>query len=397
MAIGGRTASEHSAYALLTDGTTVQIRAARQEDYGTVRDMHASMSADNLYLRFFTVSKLAPDSEARRICREPAPDHAALLAVLDGEVIGCGSFERSVDYPGSAEVALTVADDMHRRGVGTLLLEHLVSLARSWGIRVFTAQTLTENTPMLHVFADAGLPVRRALADGVYDFSFPLPCGEAGVALGAYRDAVAGRERSSGVASLRHALVPASVAVIGASQDPRSAGAAVLRNIVAGGFGGPVYVISPGLAELDGTPCLPSVAALPDQVDLAVISARPPRCPASPKSAGDGESGPWPSSPAGWTARPGRSWSASAGATACGWSGRARPGWPTPVFPSTPPSGPGIPGQGWQAWHCSPVRARSSCWSSCPGSGSASHPLSRSATRTTYPATTCCSGGHPTR
>jgi hypothetical protein len=56
--------------------------------------MHATMSADNLYLRFFSASKLAPEEEARRICREPAPDHAALLALLDGEVVGCGSVER---------------------------------------------------------------------------------------------------------------------------------------------------------------------------------------------------------------------------------------------------------------------------------------------------------------
>jgi acyl-CoA synthetase (NDP forming)/GNAT superfamily N-acetyltransferase len=273
MAIGRRSASEQGAHALLADGAMIQIRAVRQEDYDAVRDMHASMSADNLYLRFFTVSKLAPESEARRICREPAPDHAALLAVLDGAVIGCGSFDRAGDDPGSAEIALAVADGMHRRGVGTLLLEHLVSLARGRGIRAFTAQTLTENTPMLHVFANAGLPVGRALAGGVYDLSFPLPGGETDIALGAYRDAVAGRERSAGVASLRHVLAPASVAVIGASRDPRSAGAAILRNIVTGGFGGPVYVVSPSLAELDGVPCLPSVAALPDQVDLAVIAA----------------------------------------------------------------------------------------------------------------------------
>jgi len=63
-----------------------------------VRDMHASMSADNLYLRFFSASKLAPEEEARRICREPAPDHAALLALLDGEVVGCGSVERGDEH-----------------------------------------------------------------------------------------------------------------------------------------------------------------------------------------------------------------------------------------------------------------------------------------------------------
>ena len=50
--------------------------------------MHAKMSPDNLYLRFFSFSHVAAEREARRICREPGPDHAALLAVLDGEVAG---------------------------------------------------------------------------------------------------------------------------------------------------------------------------------------------------------------------------------------------------------------------------------------------------------------------
>ena len=56
---------------------------------------------------------------------------------------------------------------MHHRGIATLLLEHLVSYARSRQITTFTAQTLTENRAMLNVFADAGLPVTRRSADGV--------------------------------------------------------------------------------------------------------------------------------------------------------------------------------------------------------------------------------------
>jgi len=76
------------AYALLTDGTTIEIRAARPEDFAAVRALHAKMSPDNRYLRFFSMSPAAAELEARRICREPGPDHAALLAVLDGEVVG---------------------------------------------------------------------------------------------------------------------------------------------------------------------------------------------------------------------------------------------------------------------------------------------------------------------
>jgi acyl-CoA synthetase (NDP forming) len=68
-------------------------------------------------------------------------------------------------------------------------------------------------------------------------------------------------------------LTPASVAVIGASQRPSSVGRAILQNITAGNFPGPVYAVNPGVAELDGVPCVPSAAALPGEVDLAVIAA----------------------------------------------------------------------------------------------------------------------------
>jgi acyl-CoA synthetase (NDP forming)/GNAT superfamily N-acetyltransferase len=270
------TRAEPSAYALLTDGTTIEIRPPRPDDFEAVRDMHAKMSPDNLYLRFFSISPVAAEQEARRICREPAPDHGALLAVLDGEVVGCGSYELVGAGSESAEVAMAVADDMHNRGVGTLLLEHLISRARSRGVRAFAAETLSANALMLKVFADSGLTVQRALTDGVYDFTFPLPGNETDASLGTYRAAVAERERSSDVASLQHVLVPTSIAVIGAGRRPDSVGRAILRNIITGDFPGPVYAVNPSAGDLEGLPCLPSAAALPDHVDLAVISAPAP-------------------------------------------------------------------------------------------------------------------------
>ena len=121
------------AYALLIDGVTIEIRAARPEDFDAVRDLHAKMSPDNLYLRFFSMSPLVAEQEARRVCREPGPDHAALLAVLDDEVVGCGTYEQAGTGSRSAEVAFTVADDLQNRGIGMLLLEHLVSLGRGRG------------------------------------------------------------------------------------------------------------------------------------------------------------------------------------------------------------------------------------------------------------------------
>ena len=79
---------------------------------------------------------------------------------------------------------------------------------------------LAQNTPMLHVFADAGLPVDRHYADGVFELTFRLPSEDAGPTLDSYLNAVAERESRAEVASLRHVLAPESVAVIGASRIP---------------------------------------------------------------------------------------------------------------------------------------------------------------------------------
>ena len=264
-------------YALLTDGGTVEVRPARPQDFEAVRAMHAAMSEDNMYLRFFSMSRGAAEQEARRVCREPDSDHAALLAWQDGRLAGVGAYEPAAK-PGVAEVAFAVADDMHGRGIAGVLLEHLVWQARQRGLEAFTADTLAENSAMLRVFADVGLPARRRIAGDTVELTFPLP-GDDTYRLGSYLEAVASRESRADVASLRPLLQPRSVAVVGASQRRGTVGRAILRNIVTGGFTGPVYAVSPHAQEMEGVPCAASVDDLPGPVDLAVIAVPPPAVP----------------------------------------------------------------------------------------------------------------------
>ena len=263
-------------YALLADGRTVEIRAAAAADFDAVKAMHQAMSPDNAYLRFFSLSRTAPELEARRVTREPGLDHAALLAVYGGQVVGLASYEIERDSGGkTAEVAFAVADTMHQRGIATLLLEHLVSLARTRQVDAFVAETLPENTGMLRVFSDAGLPVSTRRADGVLTITIPLPPDDAGLQLDTYLDTVAGRERAANVASLRPVFQPASVAVIGASRRPGTVGRSVLENIKSGGYAGSIYAVNPNAIEIAGVPCFPDVASLPDAPDLALLAVPP--------------------------------------------------------------------------------------------------------------------------
>ena len=262
-------------YALLADGSTAEIRPAGPADYEAIKAMYEAMSPDNTYLRFFSMSRTAAQGQAWRICREPGPGDVTLLALAGGQVVGVAGCSPVQENPAHAEVAFAVADHMHHKGIATLLLEHLVAHARGQHITTLTAQTLTENTAMLKVFADAGLPVLRKVADGVVGLSFPLPSGAAGTALDSYLDAVGERERSADIASLRHLLAPASVAVIGASRRAGTVGRAILDNIRTAGYAGRLYPVNPHAREICGLPCLESPDELPEQVDLAVIAVPP--------------------------------------------------------------------------------------------------------------------------
>jgi len=273
-----------AAYALLADGSTVEIRAAGPADAGAIQQMHEQMSPGNAYFRFFSFSPQAPEREALRLTRPPGPDHAALLARLGGKLIGVASYEPTVRL-GVAEIAFAVSDEMHGRGVATLLLEHLVSLARRRGLLAFAAETLPENIAMQRVFADAGLHVERRFTDGVIELIMPLP-GRDGERFESYLEAVSGRASRADVASLRHLLQPASVAVIGASRARGSVGREVLHNIVAGGFAGQVFPVNPSGAVIEGLVSLTSAAELPEGTDLAVVAVPAAEVPAVAEQCG---------------------------------------------------------------------------------------------------------------
>ncbi|GAA2128483.1 hypothetical protein GCM10009727_19140 [Actinomadura napierensis] len=254
-------------YALLTDGTQAEIRRLVETDREAVCALHRELSDESLYRRFFGLNRAMADRIAEQVCRPDGSGHAALGAWLSGELVGIAEYEPS-DTDGEAEIAMAVADRMHHRGVGTLLLEHLGSLARESAVVAFRADTLAENGPMLRVFADAGLPAKRRVSSGVVEITMPLVSDEH------YLDVVAERERSADVASLMPLFRPRAVAVVGVSRRAGTVGASVLRNITLGGYAGRLYAVNPRAAgtQLHGAPCVAAVSDLPELVDLAVLT-----------------------------------------------------------------------------------------------------------------------------
>ena len=74
-------------------------------------------------------------------------------------------------------------------------------------------------------------------------------------------------------------FAPQSVAVIGATEKAGSVGRSILRNLITSPFGGTVFPIHPGRPSVLGIKAYPSVAQVPEAVELAVIATPAPTVP----------------------------------------------------------------------------------------------------------------------
>jgi acetyl coenzyme A synthetase (ADP forming)-like protein len=260
----------YAATATLRDGGSISIRDLRPDDKARLLAHFHALSPRSRYLRFLATKKSLSDKELREFTELDFPRRAALVATLrqaeDERIIGVARYAVAPDEPGRAEVGFAVLDEYQGRGIGTVLLEHLATLARRNGIAEFEAEVLGENNQMLGLFADSGFTVTRSLEGGVFHVSFPTEATDG------YLEAHDRRDRHAAAESIRFVLEPRAVAVIGASRERGTIGAVLVENLTRCGFRGPIYPVNPAAQEIAGLPAYPSVGAIGQPVDLAVVA-----------------------------------------------------------------------------------------------------------------------------
>jgi acetyl coenzyme A synthetase (ADP forming)-like protein len=255
---------------VLVDGRPVHIRPVRPDDADKIIRFHAGLSEESIYLRFFSALKRLPDALLHRFTHVDYDARVVLLALLGDQAIALASYDRAADKA-EAEVAFAVADAHHGRGLATLLLEHLVEIARARGIERFTADTLPQNRAMLQVFRNAGFGLEAAAEQGTVHIRFPIaPTAES-------RGKLEAREHRAEAQSVARLLAPKAIAVVGAGPNPGTIGHEVLRNLIAGGFQGELYPVHPQANAVLGLPVHRRVREIPGAVDLVVIAVSAPR------------------------------------------------------------------------------------------------------------------------
>lgn len=253
---------------ILRDGTTAGIRLSNQSDTASMQQFVERLSPESRRHRFFSEGIPQADLVAA-LCDSSAPRSQLTLIVTRQwddalRVIAAGSYWAKDAQ--TAEVAMAVLDEFHGKGLGTLLLERLALLAIRHGFSRLWAVTHTDNLAMREVFRESGFTSRESYESGDMEVELSLIPTETTVTRAEVR------ERLAATASLRPFFHPKSVAVIGASRDPQSIGFRLLEALVANRFHGSIYPVNPRAAEIMGLPVSPSVRAIAEPVDLAVVA-----------------------------------------------------------------------------------------------------------------------------
>jgi GNAT superfamily N-acetyltransferase len=147
----------------LRDGSSVTVRAVGPGDEASLQTFLTGLCANSLRLRFFTGGTNIA-SAAHWAAGTPT-DRYGLLAHDETGVLVAHAVYVKLDQT-RAEVAVEVADHLHGRGLGTILMQRIGAVAQKRGITHFVAEVLPENRAMLNVFRD-GFDAHVALHEGI--------------------------------------------------------------------------------------------------------------------------------------------------------------------------------------------------------------------------------------
>lgn len=149
----------------LRDGTRILIRPLRLEDRADLVRGFEKLSLDSRRYRFLTPLRKLTEYQLKSLIEVDNPNHVAIGVKDTGRWgkpgIGVARFIRLDSEPRTAEFAITVIDAYQNRGLGTLLLEILMALARDRGVEVLRGFLLNDNLAVIRLLERFGAHIKR--------------------------------------------------------------------------------------------------------------------------------------------------------------------------------------------------------------------------------------------
>jgi acetyltransferase len=145
----------------------VSLRPLRPGEEELVARFFTGLSAETRHRRFLQPMPRLPAALLTRLAAVDGRDHVAVVAEAGREVAGIARFVAVPGRPGTAEVAVTVADRFQGRGIGRLLLAAVDRAAERAGVQVLVYLVDPTNRRMLRLLRGLGVELR--LRDGLVE------------------------------------------------------------------------------------------------------------------------------------------------------------------------------------------------------------------------------------
>jgi RimJ/RimL family protein N-acetyltransferase len=133
----------------LTDSSPLDVRPMTRADRDGLAALFERLSPESRFHRYFSPKPALSRRELDYLSEVGHVGHVAFAAVdrRDGSIVGVARYIEHGSAEPTAELAVEVADEFQRRGIGTALCERVIDGARSNGFTRLTATTLWENQP----------------------------------------------------------------------------------------------------------------------------------------------------------------------------------------------------------------------------------------------------------
>lgn len=167
----------------MDDGpVNVHVRLIRPDDSDRVKDLFYVLSEDSIFFRFLTPLKSLQRQTLQDFYYVDQDSDISLVAAIgngnEGEcekIVAAGRYllNRSTN---EAEFALLVGDGYQNRGIGTFLLNQMMRIAKSKGVKSFIAYVHPKNVPMINFIhrTEKVIQSKLSIEDNQYTFILKL-------------------------------------------------------------------------------------------------------------------------------------------------------------------------------------------------------------------------------
>ncbi|HOJ67710.1 MAG TPA: GNAT family N-acetyltransferase [Candidatus Hydrogenedentes bacterium] len=151
------------------DGKPMIIRPVRPEDEIRMIRFHKTLSSDTVYFRYLRLLSLDQRIRHDRLSQMCFVDYDRQMGLVattrsdrqsDEDILAICRFVRLPDGK-NADFAVVVSDLYQGKGIGRLIMEHLIRIAKAEGLERLTGIIHPENTPMLHLCGKVGFNLSK--------------------------------------------------------------------------------------------------------------------------------------------------------------------------------------------------------------------------------------------